>query len=227
VPAKEEMSSMPTSTTTTEPVKGMSLAAARLSIAAVITYQVLLAALIFIRPELDPSRKPISEYAIGRLGWMMILAFLISAVSYGSLFVAIRSQIRTTGGKIGLGILLICTIGTVGVGVFVADPIVTPFTALSTVGTLHVIFGTTALVLLPLAALLINLSLARRNQAWATTRRPLLWTAGLPLIGLVLFLVMVAVVVPAEGWPPRFLLLTYMVWLITLALQAIESRGRT
>ena len=92
---------------------------------------------------------------------------------------------------------------------------------------LHVIFGTSALVLLPLAALLINLSLARRNQAWATVRRPLLWTAGLPLLGLVLFLVMVAVVVPAEGWPPRFLLLTYMVWLITLAMQAIKLRGRT
>lgn len=188
--------------TTTTPVTAISLPAARLSIAAVITYQVLLAALIFIRPELDPSRQPISEYAIGRLGWIMVLAFLISAVSYGSLFVAIKSQIRGIWGKIGLGILLICIIGTVGVGVFVADPIVTPMDALSTRGTLHTIFGTSALMLLPFAALLINLSLARKNQAWTTVRRALLWTAGLPLLGLVLFWVMLAVVVPAEGWPP-------------------------
>jgi hypothetical protein len=28
------------------------------------------------------------------------------------------------------------------------------------------------------------------------------------------------------GWPPRFLLLSYMVWLITLAWQAIQLRTR-
>jgi len=82
----------------TEPVTAISLGAARLSIAAVITYQVILIALIFIRPDLDPSWHTISEWAIGRHGWIMVLAFLISAVSYGSLFVAIKSQIRGRGG---------------------------------------------------------------------------------------------------------------------------------
>jgi len=40
---------------------------ARLSIAAVCTYQALLAALIFLKPEVDPLQQPISEYALGRL----------------------------------------------------------------------------------------------------------------------------------------------------------------
>ena len=87
----------------TKPLAAISLTAARLSIAAVITYQVLLIALIFIRPDLDPSWHTISEWAIGRHGWIMVLAFLISAVSYGSLFVAIKSQIHGIWGKIGLG----------------------------------------------------------------------------------------------------------------------------
>jgi hypothetical protein len=199
--------------------------AARVSIAAVVVYQVLLAALIPIRPDLDPARKPISEYAIGQFGWMMILAFLVSTMSYGSLYVAIRSQVRGAAGRVGLVILLICVVGTFGVGVFVADPISTPMNALSTRGTLHVVFGTSALVLLPFAALLINLSLTHRNPTWAPARRPLLWTAGIPLLGLAIFSVMVAVVVPAEGWPPRFLLLTYLVWLVTLAGQAIRLSG--
>jgi len=162
-------------------------------------------ALIVIRPELNPARQPISEYAI---------------------FVAIKSQLQDRWGKAGLALLVICIIGTVGVGVFVADPIAVPFDALSTVGTLHVVFGTVAMMLLPFAALLINLSLARKNPAWAPARRALLWTSGLPLLGLMLFLIMVASVVPAEGWPPRFLFLTYMVWLITLASQAITVRGQ-
>jgi hypothetical protein len=220
-----------------KPSAAISLTAARLSIAAVITYQVLLIALIFIRPDLDPSWRTISEWAIGRHGWIMVLAFLISAVSYGSLFVAIKSQIEGIWGKIGLGILLICAIGTVGVGVFRTDPMpLTPEKPLST-GALHIIFGTSALLLLPFAALLINLSLARKNQAWAPARRALLWTAGLPLLGLIGSLAHLAIfVIPLGvgaygpgvplGWPPRVLFLTYMVWLIILALQAIKLRSQ-
>jgi len=212
---------------TTSSVAAISPTAARLSILTIIIYQVLMVALIFIRPEIDPSRQPISEYAIGRLGWIMVLAFLSSAVSYGSLFVAIRSQVRGLWGTLGLGLLAICVIGTAGVGIFTADPIAVPMDALSTRGNLHIIFGGSALFLLPFAALVINLNLARNNPAWATARRALLWTAGLPLFGLIAFMVMVAVITPAEGWPPRFLFLTYMVWVIVLAAQVIKVRQQS
>ena len=40
----------------TKPVTAISLTAARLSIVAVITYQLTLIALIFIRPDLDPKQ---------------------------------------------------------------------------------------------------------------------------------------------------------------------------
>jgi hypothetical protein len=220
----------------TKPVTSISRTAARVSIVAVITYQVTLVALIFIRPDLDPSWHTISEWAIGPHGWIMSLAFLISAVSYGSLFIAIKSQTRGIGGKIGLGMLLICFIGTIGVGVFTTDPMtvvsspMTGRTPLSTTGTLHIIFGGSALMLLPFAALLINLNLALKNKAWLSARRVLLWTSGLPFLGLVGFVVhLVIFVIPLGenaygpgvpiGWPPRFLFLSYMVWLITLAWQ--------
>jgi len=213
--------------------------AARLSITAAITYQVLLLVLIFMRPELDPSWHTISEWALGHYGWIMILAFLISAASYGSLIVATKSQVRGRTGKIGLFILLICTIGTIGVGVFRTDPM--PLTAekgISTIGALHVIFGTSAFLLLPFAALLLNLNLARNNQRWATTRTVVLCTAGLPLLGLAMCLTHLAIfVIPLGqgaygpdvpiGWPPRFLFLTYMVWLVTLAWQAIKVQDQT
>jgi Protein of unknown function (DUF998) len=123
----------------------------------VITYRVILIARIFLRPELDPSWHTISEWAIGPYGWIMSMAFLISAVSYAALFVTLKSQIRGIIGRIGLGILLICVIGTVGVGVFTTDSLETPWKALSTIGTLHIVFGTSALMLLPFAALLLKL----------------------------------------------------------------------
>ena len=48
---------------------------ARLAVVAAIAYQLLLIALILVRPEIDPAHKPISEYAIGRLGWLAVLGF--------------------------------------------------------------------------------------------------------------------------------------------------------
>ena len=222
--------------TSSPPVTAIPRRAARLAIAAVIAYQALLIALIFIRPDLDPSWHTISEWAIGPHGWIMVLAFLLSALSYGSLFVTIRSQIRGLWGKAGLGLLLICAIGTAGVGVFVTDPMpLTPAKGLTTTGLLHVICGGSALMFLPFAALLVNLSLALKNPAWKPARRALLWTAGLPLLGLAGFVVHLGLVVMPMGeeaygpgvplgWPPRLVFLSYMVWIVTLAAQAIRVR---
>jgi hypothetical membrane protein len=204
----------------------VSTKAARLAMGAIVAYQLLLIALIFLRPDLAPSWHTISEWAIGRYGWIMSGAFLISALSYGALFVMLRAQLRCAMGRVGVALLLLCVIGAAGVGLFTTDPM--PMRSPQTTrGTLHVIFGTTQLVLLPFSALLVNLSLARRNQAWATARRALLWTAGLPLFGFVAFVLYSAIFVfplgPGAygpgvdiGWPPRFAFFTYMLWVVTL-----------
>jgi hypothetical protein len=208
----------------------ISTRAARLAIVTIVSYQILLIVLIFVRPDLAPSWHAISEWAIGPYGWIMSGAFLISALSYSALFVMLKSQLHGSLGRLGLGILLICVIGATAVGIFTTDPMPLHF-PLSTRGTLHVIFGTSQLVLLPFAALLINLSLARNNEAWRSSRRVLLWTAGLPLFGFLGFAVYSAIFVfplgpdaygPGVniGWPPRFAFLTYMLWVVILGWQA-------
>jgi hypothetical protein len=164
-------------------------------------------------------------------------AFLISAASYAALFVMLRSQVHGNMGRIGLGILLICVVGALGVGIFTTDPMPLRY-PLSRIGKLHVAFGTSQLTLLPIAALLINLSLARNNEAWAMARRVLLWTAGLPLFGFAAFALYTAIFVfpvgpnaygPGVniGWPPRFAFLAYMLWLVTLGCQAIKCSRST
>jgi hypothetical protein len=213
----------------------MRVAAAWLSIIAIVLYHTVLITLIFLRPDLDPSWHTISEWAIGPYGRIMMLAFLISAVSYGSLAVAIRSEVRGKLGTVGLFLLLICAIGTAGVGLFTTDPM--PLRPpLSTTGLLHVVFGTSALVLLPFAALFINLSLARKNQVFARSRSILLWSAFLPLLGFVGFIIYTAIFVAPLGpdaygpgvnigWPPRVAFWTYMIWLIAVASQVIKIRN--
>ena len=207
--------------------------AAWLSIAAVVGYQLLLVVLIFLRPDLDPSWHTISEWSIGPFGWLMITAFIVSAVSYGSLFVAIRWEVKGKLGKIGAFLLLICAIGTFGVGVFVTDPM--PLRPpLSTTGIIHVICGMLAMLLLPFAALLINFKLARKNDRWQPMRSPLLATAGLPLIvwiGSVIHLAIFVIPLGPDaygpgvhiGIPPRIVFLAYGIWVIILAWLTIKT----
>ena len=100
----------------------ISTRAARLAIVAIVSYQILLIVLIFLRPDLAPSWHTISEWAIGPYGWIMSGAFLISALSYAVLFVMLKSQLRGILGRLRLGILLICLIGATVVAIFTTDP---------------------------------------------------------------------------------------------------------
>jgi hypothetical protein len=217
-------------TATTKPVVAVSSAAARLSFAAAATFVVLLAALHFIKPGLDPSWHFISEYAIGEYGWIMVLAFLSLALGYVSLFFAIRSQLRTIAGRIGLTLLLVSALGLTIAAIFTTDPITVSENAVTTEGTLHNLGGTLGIAM-PFAAALIGWKLAR-NPAWSSARRPILWATGLALVAFVVSFVSLGVMVSQSGgkfgpevlvgWPNRFEVVAYCVWLMTVAWQALK-----
>src|SRR5215211_4481578 len=146
------------------PVTAVSQTAALLSFVAAATFLVLLATLHFIKPELDPSWRMVSEYEIGRYGWVMVLAFLSLAFSCATLFVAIRSQIPTNGGSIGLALLLVSALGMTIAAIFTSDPITASSDELTTHGNLHGLGALLGIPSFPIAAALISWSLAR-NQA--------------------------------------------------------------
>src|SRR5688572_28628383 len=116
--------------------------AARLALAGAAAFVLLLAVLHILKPELDPSWRFISEYAIGDHGWLMALAFCSLATAYAALFVALRSQIRSLDGRIGLGLLLVSALGLTMAGVFTSDPITTVPSAATPSGRLHNLGGT-------------------------------------------------------------------------------------
>jgi len=146
---------MTENTAAARPVTAISRTAARLSFAGAATFVVLLATLHFIKPELDPSWHFISEYAIGNHGWIMVLAFLSLALSYVTLFLAIRSQIRTIVGRIGLALLLVSALGLTIAAIFTTDPITASKDAVTTEGSLHNLGGTLGIAM-PFAAALIG-----------------------------------------------------------------------
>ena len=217
-------------TATAKSVAAVSLTAARLSFALAAAFVVLLAALHFIKSGLDPSWHFISEYAIGDYGWIMVLAFLSLALGYVTLFVAIRSQLRTVVGRVGLALLLVSALGLTIAAVFTTDPITVSRDAATTEGTLHNLGGTLGLAM-PFAAALVGWKLAR-NPAWFSAKRPLLWATGLALASFVVSFVSVGVMVSQSGgtfgpdvlvgWPNRIEIVAYSVWLMTVAWQTFK-----
>lgn len=200
--------------------------AARVSAAAGLSFLALLAVIHLVRDDVSLSWQTTSEYARGGAGWMMVVAFLVSAVSLGSLVVALTSRLRGFAGRVGLVVLSVAAVATAVGGVFVTDPIDTPQDALSTSGTLHGLGAGLALMATPVAALLIGLRLAAQAPAGGLTRRVLRWTAPLPLVALVAFMAAQTVLLGEDGrfgpdvpigGPERVLVLAYTVWQVVTA----------
>lgn len=213
-------------TITVKPITSISESAIRIILASATLFILLLALLIIIQPEIDPSWRFVSEHAVGRYGWLMSIAFLAMAASGFTTVLALWSQVKI-GGKIGVGFLLIGALGLTLAGIFPTDPITTPLDAQSTSSQLHslgAVLGDGVLI----GATLITLGLLR-NPSWRAAR---VWLIGaLALAWFVLVWLMLSM--PADGnfgpdvavgWPSRLYLVSYSLWFIAIAWQALRLR---
>ena len=215
-----------------KPTTEISLPAAPLAIASAAAVILLLVSLHVLSPEFDPSWRMVSEYANGQYGWVLSLMFIAWAVSSWALVFAIWSQVRTTAGKIGLVFLIIAGIGEAMASVFdINHP-------------LHDLASAFGILGLPIAALLISVSLGR-TQAWSAAKKALLRTANLTWISVLLLIATFAILiftflqaggdmtgeVPTElppgviglvGWTNRLLIVVYCMWVATVAWQALK-----
>lgn len=208
------------------PLQAISQRAAYVSFGAAALFLVLLAVLHIVKPEFDPSWRFVSEYAIGRHGWIMMLAFTSLALSCIALVPAIRSQIETTGGRIGLILLLVVAVALIVAGIFVADPITAGQDQLTTHGKFHGLAASIGIPGLPLAAVLISRSLSR-NKAWSAARLILRLTAHLTWVSVLLMSVSMFLMLSKAqgtfgpdvliGWPNRLVVLSYCAWLMTVS----------
>ena len=220
---------MSTATTAT---RVASFSTARLAIGFSIAALVFLASLHSLSPEFDPSWRMVSEYANGEFGWVLALMFFAWALSSWALASAIWSEVKTRAGKVGLYFLIAAGIGELMGGLFDIN---------------HSLHGLAALIgigSLPIAAVLISVSLSR-NEVWSIARKPLLLTANLTWVSVLLmassFAVLIATftqaggdmsagpattlpdgVIALVGWANRFLILVYCAWVIIVAQLAIK-----
>ena len=142
---------------TTRSVMTNSQVVGRISFAAAAATLVFLAALHVLSPEFDPSWRMVSEYALGNYGWVLSLMFVAWAISSWALVITIWSQVGTIAGKIGLVFLTAAGVGEAMASVFdINHP-------------LHSLAAMIGFLSLPVAALLISVSLGR-TQAWSAAK---------------------------------------------------------
>ena len=187
--------------------------AAQISFGTAVASVVFLAALHLLSPEFNPSWRMVSEYALGNYSLVLLLMFLSWAFSCVALFFAIKSQIKTIGGRIGLGFLLLAAVGMAMGGVFDVN---------------HDLHGLAAMIgipALPIAAVLISVGL-RRNSSWNSAQRLLIATAILTWLSLVAMNIAIFTgfsqtgeINPGAwlGWANRFLIIAYDLWLMAVA----------
>lgn len=76
-------------------------------------------------------------YALGKMGWLMNVAFFLLGLSFATIGVYVFQNIKTSGAKIGGVLMVIAAIGNFLVGIFNADPIDTLPEQMSTSGNIH------------------------------------------------------------------------------------------
>ena len=85
--------------------------AANAAVAAAVLALLALAALHILKPEISPSRNMISQYALGRHGWVMALSFGAFAAASACLSAALVLHAQALSGRIGLACLLALPLG--------------------------------------------------------------------------------------------------------------------
>jgi hypothetical protein len=189
----------------------MSQTAAEVSLVAVAAFSLLLAVVHVLKPEISPSWRMISEYEIGRYGWIMRLAFVCWSASVFAVAVALQQYAASPGSAA----LFVVAVGPLGAAIFATEPITTPTASTGVAHRLHAIFGVLFIGGFPIAA---TLARGAVGSGW-------LWLV--PWIGLVVFMAS-AVTLQARGKrsagpdvtigrPNRFLVLTYVTWLAVAA----------
>jgi hypothetical protein len=175
----------------------------------------ILSLLHVLEPEFNPPHL-ISEYQLGRFGWLMSVAFFCLGAAGLALFGAARQETDSKLGRFGAWGLLIISVAYFLAGTFPPDPEWFVGSVLHGVGGLVVIFGS------PIVFTLLSKSFAR-NGASARAARPLIWTTALTWLSLLSFYGSILALRVSSGsstvvgWTNRFLIMTFVLWLLIAA----------
>ena len=185
-----------------------------LTIVGIAGYLLNLAALHFLRTDVNPMVEPVSNYAVGAYGFLSTAANIGSglaalALTLG-LYLSIASPARSRVGLFLLGLFgvseLLAAIFPIDVGA-----------QATTIGTIHNIVGNIAFFGFLAAVILLSWSMGKDEQ-WRSLRRPALALA-LVVLGMAVLTIVGANLGIGFGVGQRLFNVTSMGWMLLVALR--------
>jgi hypothetical protein len=162
-----------------------------LVVAGFATFLVAVAVLHIVQHDKDPRHNWVSDYANGRGGWLMTIAFLGAATGLLGLALGIARCVQPSRPRtVAVVAFAIASLGTVASGVFASDPPgADGSVGYTTVGAIHDLSGLVG-GLAVLVGLFALARACRRDPAWERIARIVRVFAVLFVVGLITEIVM-------------------------------------
>jgi hypothetical protein len=173
-----------------------------------------------LRPDLNPSTRTISEYVLGRDGFLMTAAFFALGVGALCLSASItHERVLAHPGRFLPTLLVIFGLGVLACGIFPTDSTV-PGAAVTLTGSIHktaasIAFGS------GFSMMLVAAWRFREDRRWRVLSWPSL---GIALAGLASFSLLAIAAQP--GWAERALVATVVLWQSAVAERARALASR-
>ncbi|MBV9230927.1 MAG: DUF998 domain-containing protein [Chloroflexi bacterium] len=173
-----------------------------------------------IQPNLNPLSRLVSEYALGKQGWILAVALMSFAVSALALACALALTSNSIRLRIGVVLLVIWGLCAILAALFHTDPI-PPKGPLSLSGTIHTTAANIGFFSLTGAVLICSEHL-RTLFGRSVWTRLITWLALASVVSLILFLIAFVVAVTfgvlVHGLFERLVIAVDLAWLSTVAL---------
>lgn len=176
-------------------------------------FALVIAAMHFIRPDLNPIERPTSEYAVGPFGYLMTSAFLSLSVGTWALVIGLRRDLPHRAHlRIGTMFLALWGVGLVVAATF---PIVPEGAPQTLAGTIHGINGPLTFLSLTIGMNLVSRAFTSDSR-WRQIHR---FAAALALLMIPEFVVggVARARGSGAGLAQRLLILTFATWFLLVA----------
>jgi len=177
-----------------------------------------IAALHFLRPDVNPVLEPISNYGVGPYGFLLTIADIGSVLATLALVVGLYLGMTQSGWSyVGLFLLGVYGVSELLAGIFPIDV----GAEATTVGMIHNIVGNISFFGFPIAAILLSLRMGK-DERWQSFRRPALALSIVVILSVILTIAGFNLGI-GFGVTQRIANLAFLVWMLGVALHLRSS----
>jgi hypothetical protein len=191
----------------------MTMVLALLTIVGIAVYLLNLAALHFLRPDVNPMLEPMSNYAVGPYGFLLTAADIGGGLAALALTVGLYLSIAPPGRSyVGLFLLGLYGVSVLLAGIFPIDV----GGETTTFGIIHNIVGNISFFGFPIGVILLSLGMGK-DERWRSFRRTALAVSVLVVLTVILTMVGFNIGI-GFGLTQRLANVTALAWMLLVAL---------